>query len=99
MNLEKFIKTQGRTAMELLDFGNQREKAEGMGMLRVLKDLEKQINLRRNEIEELEEKQKKFEEKIEALREVREDARKIINRQRKTIKQLEEKNKALTEVD
>mgnify|MGYP003135642366 CR=1 FL=1 len=43
MNLEKFIKTQGRTAMELLDFGNQREKAEGMGMLRVLKDLEKQI--------------------------------------------------------
>jgi|TARA_R100000278_G_scaffold73836_1_gene57840 hypothetical protein len=41
--IEKFIKTQGKTAMELLDFGNQREKAEGMGMLRVLKDLEKEI--------------------------------------------------------
>tara|TARA_R100000353_G_scaffold111058_1_gene79671 strand:+ start:11944 stop:12045 length:102 start_codon:yes stop_codon:yes gene_type:complete len=26
--------------MELLDFGNSREKAEGIGMLRVLQDLD-----------------------------------------------------------
>jgi len=43
MNLEKFIETQRETAMELLDFGNSREKAEGIGMLRVLKDLENKI--------------------------------------------------------
>ncbi len=43
MNLEKFIKTQREMAMELLDFGSSREKAEGIGMLRVLKDLENKI--------------------------------------------------------
>lgn len=40
MNLEKFIQTQREMAMELLDFGNSREKAEGIGMLRVLQDLD-----------------------------------------------------------
>lgn len=40
MNLEKFIQTQREIAMELLDFGNSREKAEGIGMLRVLQDLD-----------------------------------------------------------
>jgi len=43
MNLEKFIQTQREMAMELLDFGNLREKAEGIGMLRVLQDLETQM--------------------------------------------------------
>lgn len=43
MNLEKFIETQREMAMELLDFGSSREKAEGVGMIRVLKDLETQM--------------------------------------------------------
>ena len=43
MNLEKFIETQREMAMELLDFGSSREKAEGIGMLNVLKELEKGI--------------------------------------------------------
>ena len=43
MNLEKFIQSQREMAMELLDFGSSREKSEGVGMLRVLEDLETQI--------------------------------------------------------
>lgn len=65
-----------------------------------------ELHLRRNEVDkiqksfrdEAQKKQKKFEEKIKALREVREDSSKIINKQRKSIKQLEEKNKALIKV-
>ena len=65
-----------------------------------------ELHLRRNEVDkiqksfrdEAQKKQKEFEEKIKALREVREDASKIINKQRKSIKQLQEKNKALKEV-
>ena len=40
MNLDYFIKVQREMAMELLDLGSSREKAEGRGLLRVLKDLE-----------------------------------------------------------
>tara|TARA_R100000388_G_scaffold94617_1_gene82432 strand:+ start:2023 stop:2190 length:168 start_codon:yes stop_codon:yes gene_type:complete len=43
MNLEKFIEAQREMAMELLDFGSSREKSEGIGMLRVLKDLKNEI--------------------------------------------------------